>query len=80
MILPEKSFTCFYCDITHDKVECEGMLHCPNALCPGPGGGWFRYTLDSYEEVENMRHTVDEKEWHEKGKVHNERNNIMVNE
>ena len=68
----ENTYTCFYCHITHDQVECQGIWYCPNALCTGPGGAWFRGTLKSYMEVPNGRHTVDEKEWLKKGTAYME--------
>lgn len=55
------------------------MWHCPNALCTGPGGAWFRRTLDSFQEAADGRHTVDEKELYKKGSEHNKINGIKVN-
>jgi hypothetical protein len=57
------SRTCYYCHLRHEKVEASGVYHCPNPLCSGPGGGYFRSKLKSYTEVENDRHTVDHEEW-----------------
>jgi hypothetical protein len=72
-----KKYTCFSCGYTHEKVECQGMFYCPNALCLGAGGAWFRATLDSYEDdpVEAF-HTVDEEEWLRKGREYNKENKI----
>lgn len=67
---------CFSCGIKHKGVECIGIFHCPNALCLGCGGGWFRQRLDSYEDSEDGYHTVDEGEWLEKGRTYNKENGI----
>jgi len=71
-----KSYTCFSCRLLHARVECEGIWHCPNALCTGCGGAWFRQTLDSYKECSSATHTVDEDEWLPKGILHNKKNKI----
>jgi hypothetical protein len=71
-----KSLTCFYCGIYHPHVEAQGMLYCPNALCSGPGGSWFRSKLDSYEEINSSEHTVKEDEWLKKGIINNKNNGI----
>jgi hypothetical protein len=55
--------TCYYCHLRHKQVEAGGVWHCPNPLCTGPGGAYFRSKLTSYKEVENARHTVDYAEW-----------------
>lgn len=68
--------TCFACALTHPKVEARGIWYCPNALCRGCGGAWFRIELDSYKDVDNNRHTVDPDEWLEKGIKYNKENNI----
>ncbi len=76
MINP-KTHTCFSCGLKHYKVECQGIWHCPNALCKGSGGGWFRRTLKSYKEIDdNQKHTVDEQEWRFKGIIYNLKNGI----
>lgn len=62
-----KIATCRRCNLKHRHVEASGILHCPNPLCPGSGGGWFRSKLDSYCQLPCGRHTVDEKEYQEKG-------------
>lgn len=74
----EEIETCFSCGLQHCKVEGGGIWHCPNALCMGCGGGWFRLTLDSYKECidTSMWHTVDEDEWLAKGMYHNFKNDI----
>lgn len=72
----DPSFKCFSCGIKHPKVEVKGIFYCPNALCMGCGGGWFRQRLNSYMEVEYNRHIVDEKEWLKKGILYNKENKI----
>ncbi len=67
---------CFSCKIKHERVEAKGIWHCPNALCNGCGAGWFRQTLDSYKELPDGYHTVDDDEWKKKGKVYNKKNKI----
>jgi len=68
---------CGFCKIKHKKVEAGGLWYCPNALCNGPGGQWFRRTLSSYEEDEyESTHIVDEKEWKIKGQKYNEKTRI----
>jgi hypothetical protein len=76
----KKSFTCFYCNLFHEKVEAEGIFYCPNALCTGPGGESFRSTLDSYKDIDDKSHCVDEDEWLKKGKQYNKKNNIPIRE
>lgn len=71
-----ESYTCGSCKLYHPNVEARGIWHCPNALCRGCGGAWFRRTLDSYRELENETHTVDENEWLEKGIAHNKKTGI----
>ena len=70
------SSKCFSCGLLHPQVEAQGMWYCPNALCQGSGGAWFRAKLDSYRENDNYTHTVDEMEWLAKGKEHNKQNKI----
>ena len=72
----KKSNKCFSCELDHPKVEASGIWYCPNALCMGTGGAWFRAKLDSYRETENYTHTVDECEWLTKGKTYNKKNKI----
>ncbi len=67
---------CQSCGLKHPHVECIGIWHCPNALCLGSGGAWFRSKLDSYLEYDTMTHTVDEIEWLEKGIQENIKNKI----
>ena len=62
---------CFYCGLLSEKVECAGMYYCPNPLCAGPGGAWFRRKLLSYKESGNGGHTVDELEWKMAAKAYN---------
>lgn len=54
------------------------MFYCPNALCMGCGGGWFRQKLESYEEIPGTahEHTVNEDEWLVKGRTYNRKNGI----
>lgn len=59
-------YDCFYCGLLNEKVETGGIYYCPNPHCPGPGGAWFRSTLDSYKELDDGSHTVDGDEWKEK--------------
>lgn len=69
-----KKSECFYCKIDHERVEAEGIYYCPNPLCRGPGAAWFRRTLESYHEILDGRHTVDEKELKEKASKYLEEN------
>lgn len=59
-------YTCWYCGLHHTKVEAGGVYYCPNPLCTGPGGAWFRATLKSFKD-EGQRHSVDPVEWLERG-------------
>lgn len=68
--------TCFSCLLSHEKVEARGIWYCPNALCRGVGGTWFRKTLDSYKELSNYNYRVDENEWLEKGIIYNHEKGI----
>ena len=68
--------TCFSCGILHPKVEAQGIWYCPNALCCGCGGGWFRKKLISYKENSDNTHCVDENEWLIKGIEYNKKNKI----
>jgi hypothetical protein len=71
------SCKCFYCDLIHPKIEASGIWYCPNALCEGPGGAYFRSTLDSYQELEDeFGHTVDEDEYLTKGRAYNKEHGI----
>lgn len=72
--------TCFSCEIEHPSVEAQGIWYCPNALCRGSGGAWFRSNLDSYKDNGDGYHSVDEKEWLRKGKKYNKKNNINRDE
>lgn len=57
-------YTCLFCTIGHHKsVECGGIYYCPNPLCTGSGGAWFRTKLRSYKATSDTRHTVDWEEW-----------------
>ncbi len=57
-------YTCSFCPIGHHKsVECAGIYYCPNPLCTGPGGAWFRAKLTSYKSDPDGRHTVNWTEW-----------------
>lgn len=73
-----KSHICFSCGYIDERVEAQGIWYCPNALCMGCGGGWFRQTLESYKETggENGSHTIDEEEWLKKGREYNTQKNI----
>lgn len=76
-------YTCGSCGYKDKQVECAGMFHCPNALCTGAGGAWFRATLKSYKDIDgNMygcgRHTVDELEYLIKGVIHNLKRGIFI--
>lgn len=62
---------CFSCGIVHERVECDGIWHCPNALCRGVGAAWFRYKLISFIENYDGTHSVDEDEWEEAGRKYN---------
>lgn len=59
-------YTCWYCGLHHTKVEASGVWYCPNPLCTGPGGAWFRTTLKSFKD-EGQQHSVDPVEWLEQG-------------
>jgi len=63
------SYTCFSCGFKDPKVECRGIWYCPNALCHGPGGAWFRGTLESHVR-HGHTHSVDSKEYQEKGEAY----------
>ena len=76
---PVEIETCQSCGITHKSVECIGIIYCPNALCMGSGGGWFRSKLASLNVIPgtaDMEHTVDEEEWLRKGIEHNKAHGI----
>lgn len=59
------SYTCYYCEIKHKRVEAGGLWHCPNFFCHGPGAAYFRSDMKSYEKTYGGmgEHTVDETEW-----------------
>jgi hypothetical protein len=60
MIAPS---TCYYCGLTHERVEARGVYHCPNVLCTGCGAATWRRWLPSYRDVSGtMSHTVDDEE------------------
>jgi hypothetical protein len=62
----EQHYLCYFCGLSHKRVEAGGMWFCPNFTCMGPGNHGFRKrNLKSYKEVENQRHTVDDQEWKE---------------
>ena len=54
---------CCYCRIEDKTVEAGGIWYCPNPLCSGPGGHWFRCDLDSYALIDIDKHTVNQEEW-----------------
>ncbi len=62
-----KKEVCHYCNFRSENVEASGILYCPNAMCTGPGGAWFRHKLKSFKEVGD-RHTVSEIERNIKGR------------
>ena len=70
------TYKCLYCGYRNKQVEAQGIWHCPNALCTGPGAAYFRSTLKSYKEVPRG-HTVDEWEYWIKGAIHNLKNRIF---
>ncbi len=53
---------CFSCQLDHPRVEGSGINHCPNRLCPGSGGFWFRAHLPRYQELPDNRYSVDREE------------------
>lgn len=64
--LTKDHYRCHYCGVVHQDVEAGGIYHCPNPFCLGPGNGYFRSTLNSYKEVDNGKHVVeDTDEWFE---------------
>lgn len=65
--LRRKSHTCFFCGLYGERVEAGGIYFCPNPICPGPGGAWFRRKCKSYQEEEGGRHSVDTRELAEVG-------------
>lgn len=73
-----ENFTCFSCGLFHEKLEAQGIWYCPNALCMGCGGAWFRNTLDSYRECNDGSdsYTIDPSEWLDKGIIYNHEHNI----
>lgn len=68
--LKRKAITCYYCGLYDERVEAGGVWYCPNPICQGPGGAWFRRQLKSYREVEGGRHTVDTEELIDAGERH----------
>ena len=58
---------CCYCHLEDKLVEAGGVFYCPNPLCMGPGGAWFRSGLDSFRLVDGGRHSVETDEWENKG-------------
>lgn len=58
---------CQSCKTKHDLVEAKGIYHCPNPLCRGSGGSFFRSTLESYQETDAHHERVDHTEWLTKG-------------
>lgn len=58
---------CCYCHLEDKFVEAGGVFYCPNPLCAGPGGAWFRLGLYSFKTEDNDRHSVDPNEWESKG-------------
>ena len=59
----KKHHICYYCGLRHASVEAGGVWACPNPLCRGPGGTWFRVQLKSYKDQDSGKHVVDEREW-----------------
>jgi hypothetical protein len=61
----EQHYLCYFCGLSHKRVEAGGMWFCPNFTCTGPGNHGFRKrNLKSYKEDGNY-HTVDDQEWKE---------------
>ena len=58
----ENHYKCYYCWLSHKKVEAGGIWGCPNKACTGPGNAYFRSQLKSYE-TSGDGHTVDIEEW-----------------
>jgi hypothetical protein len=58
---------CCYCHLEDKLVEAGGVFFCPNPICMGPGGAWFRSGLDSFRLVDGGRHSVETDEWERKG-------------
>jgi len=58
---------CCYCHLEDKLVEAGGVFYCPNPLCQGPGGAWFRSGLDSLRQVDGGRHSVETDEWESRG-------------
>jgi len=56
-------YTCYYCKLSHKRVEAGGVWHCPNVACSGPGAHYHRRKLKSYKETGDGKHTVDWGEW-----------------
>ena len=65
-IVKTHSLQCCYCKLEEKSVEAGGIFYCPNPLCSGPGGHWFRRTLDSYALVDIDKHKIDQDEWEKK--------------
>lgn len=59
-------YKCYYCGLSHIKVEAGGMWGCPNIACSGPGNAYFRRSLKSFRD-EGDKHSIDLEEW--EGKV-----------
>ena len=60
-------YLCQSCGLRDRRVECVGIFHCPNPLCNGSGGAWFRHRLASCRNLPNGKHTINEQERREKG-------------
>jgi ribosomal protein L37AE/L43A len=56
-------YTCYYCKLSHKRVEARGAWHCPNVACSGPGAHYHRRKLKSYKLIGDGKHTVDWGEW-----------------
>ena len=61
---------CCYCHLEDKLVEAGGVFYCPNPLCVGPGGAWFRCDLGSFRPVDGGRHSVETDEWEDKGNAY----------
>lgn len=47
-------FFCASCELAHVQVECNGLFHCPNLLCPGPGGAVHRFQFNQCYTSESV--------------------------
>lgn len=62
--------TCRGCGLTHKRVECAGIYHCPNPACMSSGAAIHRMKLTSYQQNASGTHTVDPQEVIDTARAH----------